>query len=151
MHFVNLEGPETLQHATQKLAGTTVLLKLICILENPSLSRYPVSAHLWVALEFAGESLIGVFHNVLESTVTNSADAAEADQQGLLCVLMVQLLVPVMCQNTKKQDVGADVCASLMLLGLPHSSLYFMVASEIMRLGGSTVPMCFFDCPPNYL
>ncbi len=112
-----------------------------------------LSAHLWVALEFAGESLIGVFHNVHQPIVTDSAHAAEADQQGRLCVLMVQLLVPVMRQNIKKQDMGADVCASLMLmlLGVAHSSLYVMVASEIMRLGRSAVSTCHIDCPPNPL
>lgn len=76
---------------------------------------------------------------------TNSADAAEADEQGCLCVLMVQLHVLVMHQNTKKQDMVADVCASLMLmlLGLGHSSLCHPVATDV-----TDVAVCCY-CPSN--
>lgn len=98
MQLLNLKGPETLQHATQKLAGTMVLLKLICILKSPNLGADSVSAHLQVALEFGGGRLIGVFHV--------SANAVGADEQGRPCVLMGQLRVPVMCQNTKKYNVA---------------------------------------------
>ncbi len=83
-----------------------ILLKLICILESPSLGSDRASAHLWVALEFAGESMLGIFNTIHQPNVTDSADAAEADQQGLLCVLLVQLMVPVVCQNREGRHRG---------------------------------------------
>jgi len=106
MQLFNLKGPETLQSATQKLAGTMVLLKLICTLESPNLGADAVSAHLQVALEFGGGRLIGVFHVFHQPTVSNSANAVGADEQGRPCVLMGQLRVPVICQNTKKHNMA---------------------------------------------
>ena len=83
-----------------------VLMKLICILESPKLGSDRASAHLWVALEFSGESMLGVFNTIRQLNVTDSAEAAEADQQGLLRVLLVQLMLPVKCHNQEGRHGG---------------------------------------------
>ncbi len=133
LHPSTEQQPKHREYRNMMLDSAMLLVKLASLLGTvPAASATTASAHraLWKTLQ----SLCGCPPALQEST---ECCQTEAEEQSHLSVLLVQLLVPIMHQSLKGNQMVAEMCCHLLtwLLSGVWEQTFQQVTSELLHLG----------------